>query len=79
MEGGNKLLWTFIGFEILYLGCAVLHLIVPLTTHASLGRAPTLDNVAGDLLLDHCPLTGMSKPPPPRRCSMTNEIEQPPS
>jgi hypothetical protein len=60
MDGGNKILWAFIGFEILFLGCAVLHLVIPLTTHASLGRVPTFDNVAGDLLLDHCPLTGMS-------------------
>ncbi|ETN40752.1 uncharacterized protein HMPREF1541_05032 [Cyphellophora europaea CBS 101466] len=57
MNGGNKILWAFIGFETLYLGCAILHLVIPLTTHASLGRAPNRDNVAGDLLLDHCPLT----------------------
>ncbi|ETN44084.1 uncharacterized protein HMPREF1541_10949 [Cyphellophora europaea CBS 101466] len=57
MEGRNKILWTFIGFEGLYLACAVLHLIVPLTTRASLRRAPMIDNVASDLLLAHTPLT----------------------
>ena len=53
----NKILLVFIAFELLFLGCAVLHLTMPLITHASLGRTPTLSNVASDLLLDHCPLT----------------------
>ena len=59
MEGRNKTLWTFIGFEGLYLACAVLHLVVPLTTRASLRRAPMIGNVASDLLLAHTPLTGL--------------------
>lgn len=59
MEGRNKILWTFIGFEGLYLACAILHLVVPLTTRASLRRAPMIENVAPDLLLAHTPLTGL--------------------
>jgi hypothetical protein len=53
----NKLLLVFIAFDILFLACAALHLVIPILTHASLGRTPTLSNVASDLLLDHCPLT----------------------
>jgi hypothetical protein len=53
----NKTLVVFIFFDLIFLGCAVLHLLIPLLTHASLGRSPTVDNVASDLLLDHCPLT----------------------
>ncbi|ETN42305.1 uncharacterized protein HMPREF1541_04246 [Cyphellophora europaea CBS 101466] len=64
MEGGNKVLWVFTGFEALYLGSAVTHLVVPLTTRASLRREATIGNVAPDLLLEHCPLTA----------SLTNSI-----
>jgi len=53
----NKILLIFIAFDIIFLGCAVLHLLIPLITHVSMGQAPTLSNVASDLLLDHCPLT----------------------
>ncbi len=60
----NKILIVFIVFDILFLGCAALHLLIPLMTHASLGQGPTLNNVASDLLLNHCPLTGMDGPPP---------------
>ena len=53
----NKILLVFIAFDLLFLVCAVLHLVIPILTHASLGNTPTLKNVASDLLLDHCPLT----------------------
>jgi len=51
MEGRNKTLWTFIGFEGLYLACAVLHLVVPLTTRASLRRAPMIASLANSILM----------------------------
>lgn len=53
----NKILLIFVGLDILFLGCAALHLLIPILTRASIGRTPTLSNVASDLLLNHCPLT----------------------
>lgn len=53
----RKTLFVFIGFNLIFLICAGLHLFIPLYTRAQLGKDPTLDNVANTLLLDECPLT----------------------
>lgn len=54
----NKILFVFIGFDIAFLLCAVLHLIIPLYTQNMVKNNNTVDNIANNLLLDHCPLLG---------------------
>ncbi|KIX09981.1 uncharacterized protein Z518_01062 [Rhinocladiella mackenziei CBS 650.93] len=53
----NKILLVFIGFDILFLLCAGLHLFLPLYTEASIKNNTNVSNIAQNLLLDHCPLT----------------------
>lgn len=53
----NKTLLVYIGFDLIFLLCAGLHLFIPLFTRASLQKQPTVANVANNLLLDECPLT----------------------
>jgi len=60
----NKILLVFIGFDLAFLLCAVLHLIVPLYTQNMIKNSNNVDNIANNLLLDHCPLTGKSGPLP---------------
>ncbi|KIV77711.1 hypothetical protein PV11_09493 [Exophiala sideris] len=52
----NKILLVFVGFDIAFLLCAVLHLLIPIYTRASVPTS-NISNVASNLLLDHCPLT----------------------
>merc|ERR1712000_714368 len=53
----NKILLVFIGFDIAFLLCAVLHLLIPLYTRASVKNNMNVNNIASNLLLDDCPLT----------------------
>ncbi|KAG9769821.1 hypothetical protein KCU88_g6782, partial [Aureobasidium melanogenum] len=54
----NKILLVFIAFDIAFLGCAGLHLFIPLFTESNMKNNTNVDNIASNLLLDHCPLTG---------------------
>lgn len=58
----NKILLVFIGFDVAFLLCAVLHLIIPLYTQNMVKNNNNVDNIANNLLLDHCPLLGMTVP-----------------
>lgn len=55
----NKILLVFVGFDVAFLLCAVLHLIIPLYTQNMIKTSNNVDNVATNILLDHCPLLGM--------------------
>ena len=57
----NKILLVFIGFDVAFLLCATLHLVLPLYTRSSFANNNTVDNIANHLLLDNTPLTGKSK------------------
>jgi hypothetical protein len=52
----NKILLVFIFFDLVFLLCAGLHLFIPLYTKASITNNTNVNNVASNLLLDHCPL-----------------------
>jgi len=52
----NKILWVFIAFDVVFLLCAGLHLFIPLYTQANIKNNTNVDNIASNLLLDHCPL-----------------------
>jgi len=52
----HKILLVFIAFNFLFAACGGLLLAVVLMTRASVQAAPTISNVAQNLLLDHCPL-----------------------
>jgi hypothetical protein len=54
----NKILLVFIALDFLFAACGGLLLAVVLVTRASQQSAPTISNVAQNLLLDHCPLIG---------------------
>lgn len=54
----NKILLVFIALNFLFAACGGLLLAVVLTTRASTQAAPTISNVAQNLLLDHCPMIG---------------------
>ena len=54
----DKTLLVYVGFDGVFLLCAGLHLFIPLFTKNSMLAPPTPENVATNLLLDHCPLTG---------------------
>lgn len=53
----RKTLFIFVGFDLLFLICAALHLFIPLSTRAQLKMKPQPETVANNLLLDECPLT----------------------
>ncbi|KAL2432363.1 hypothetical protein ABEF95_006773 [Exophiala dermatitidis] len=53
----NKILLVFIAFDIAFLGCAGLHLFIPLFTESNIKNNTNVDNIASNMLLDHCPLT----------------------
>ncbi|OCT50604.1 putative tetraspanin [Cladophialophora carrionii] len=53
----NKILIVFIVFDIIFLLCAGLHLFIPLYTRMNIKNNTNVDNIASNLLLDHCPLT----------------------
>jgi hypothetical protein len=54
----NKILLVFIALNFLFVACGGLLLAVVLVTRAAQQSAPTISNVAQNLLLDHCPLIG---------------------
>ena len=54
----NKLMITFLGFDFLFFGMAGLILAFSVMSEKENRSAPTLDNVAKELLLAQCPLTG---------------------
>src|SRR5271170_1362238 len=54
----NKILLVFIILNFLFVACGGLLLAVVLMTRNSAQAAPTISNVAQNLLLDHCPLIG---------------------
>lgn len=53
----NKILLVFIAFDVIFLLCAGLHLFIPLYTRMNIKNNTNVDNIASNLLLDHCPLT----------------------
>jgi hypothetical protein len=53
-----KILLVFIILNFLFAACGGLLLAVVLMTRSSVQAAPTISNVAQNLLLDHCPLIG---------------------
>ncbi|EXJ80021.1 hypothetical protein A1O3_08307 [Capronia epimyces CBS 606.96] len=53
----NKILLVFIAFDVVFLLCGGLHLFIPLFTQANIKNNTNVDNIASNLLLDHCPLT----------------------
>jgi hypothetical protein len=53
-----KILLVFIILNFLFAACGGLLLAVVLMTRSSAQAAPTISNVAQNLLLDHCPLIG---------------------
>ncbi|KAK5945061.1 hypothetical protein PMZ80_002264 [Knufia obscura] len=53
----RKTFIVFIAFNLIFLLCAALHFFIPLYTRTSIKKAPTLDSIASNLLLDECPLT----------------------
>lgn len=59
MERNGMVLWAFIGIELLYLGCAIICLGISTKARTSLDFAPTVRNVAVNLLLYRCPHTGL--------------------
>jgi hypothetical protein len=54
----NKILLVFIALNLLFAACGGLLLAVVLMTRTSAQAAPTISNVAQNLLMDHCPLIG---------------------
>ena len=50
---------TYVMMDLLFAVGGGLLLIFALTTQSKITQTPTIDNVATDLLLDMCPLTGM--------------------
>lgn len=54
----NKILLVFVGFDVAFLLCGVLHLLIPLYTQNMIKTSNNVDNVATNILLDHCPLLG---------------------
>jgi len=54
----TKLMMIFVGTDFLFAGCGGLLLGFALSSEQRLRETPTVDNVAQNLLLDQCPLTG---------------------
>jgi len=53
----NKTLIVFIVFDLVFLLCAGLHLFIPVYTRMNIKNNTNVDNIASNLLPDHCPLT----------------------
>jgi hypothetical protein len=58
----NVLMMVFIGFDVLFAACGGLLMGFSLVSEQTMRATPTLDNVARNLLLDQCPLTGTVMP-----------------
>jgi hypothetical protein len=54
----DKILATYVLMDLLFVVCGGLLLIFALVTKSELTQTPTIQNVATDLLLNECPLTG---------------------
>jgi hypothetical protein len=54
----DKILATYVLMDLLFVVCGGLLLIFALVTKSELTQTPTIQNVATDLLLSVCPLTG---------------------
>jgi len=54
----TKLMMIFVGLDFIFAGCGGLLLGFSLSSEQRLRESPTVANVAQNLLLDQCPLTG---------------------
>ena len=54
----TKLMMIFVGMDFLFAGCGGLLLGFSLTSEQRMLETPTVENVAQNLLLAQCPLTG---------------------
>jgi hypothetical protein len=54
----SKLMMIFVGVDVVFGLCGGLIMGFSLISEGTMRASPTLDNVAGNLLLDQCPLTG---------------------
>ena len=54
----TKLMLIFVAFDFIFAGCGGLLLGFSLMSEARLRESPRIDNVAENLLLGQCPLTG---------------------
>lgn len=54
----SKLMGVFVGFDLVFAACGGLLIGFCLMAEETMHASPTLDNVARNLLLDQCPLTG---------------------
>lgn len=54
----SKLMLVFVGVDVLFAMCGGLLMGFSLTAEASMRAQPTVGNVAQNLLLSQCPLTG---------------------
>jgi hypothetical protein len=55
-----KLMLVFVGFDVLFAMCGGLLMGFSLIAEQTMTASPTINNVAQNLLLDQCPLTGRS-------------------
>lgn len=58
----DMLVMVYIGFDVVFAACGGLLMGFSLVSEQTLRASPTLDNVARNLLLDQCPLTGTMIP-----------------
>lgn len=58
----TKLMMIFVGFDVIFAMCGGLLLGFSLMSEQTMRSSPTIDNVAQNLLLDQCPLTGTTIP-----------------
>ena len=58
----STLMVIFVAMDIVFAGCGGLILGFSLMSEQNLRASPTVDNVAKNLLLDQCPLTGTTPP-----------------
>ena len=54
----SKLMMIYVAFDVIFAGCGGLLMAFSLMAENTMRASPTLDNVARNLLLDQCPLTG---------------------
>jgi hypothetical protein len=54
----SKLMLVFVGFDVIFAMCGGLVMGFSLISEQMMTATPTVDNVAQNLLLDQCPLTG---------------------
>lgn len=54
----DRILLTYVAADLLFVVTGVLLLVFALDTKVEANEVPTLSNIARDLLLDTCPLSG---------------------